>query len=64
VRPIILNCHYTIRLEDDSTHEIRVIEFTEKGVICSFVREWIAKQVEITYSIFELNGLKKDHNYV
>jgi hypothetical protein len=55
MKNLILNKNYIIELEDGK-HEIRVLKFSETGVICFFVREWIACVKELPYNIF------KDYN--
>jgi hypothetical protein len=57
MKPITLNSRYLLRFTDDSLHEVCTINFTETGVVCFFVREWIARVEEVSYSIFELNNL-------
>lgn len=56
MKPIILNRIYVLDL--GGLVMLKVLDFTETGVICEYLQSWSGRKEEISYELFEMNGYK------
>lgn len=59
MKPILLNRIYVLDLGCTPTM-LKILEFTETGIVCEYLQSWSGRIEEISYELFEMNGYKNN----
>ena len=59
MKEIKLNKKYSLDLRSLAPVEVKTLEFTDKGVKCSYLNSYSNRVEELSYELFEMNGYNK-----